>query len=479
MENNGNEIIKELLAFARKTSRSKGDLSNIFAPVSNSSGVDKSKVFKALQDPNKNAEVLQKASATMLNTQGILKEFLMYKANILTYDHYILPTDMSKFANKDALTKSEFQAALELERYNIKFNLSWMMESLIQNGILFIYKTHTKQSLVIHEIPITFCKVIGSINGVMKYAINLTAINDRNILSFPEDIRLIHERYVSGKLKNDINMIDDKHYLLRDNAACFNLKYMNDSGVPYYSHTFPELLNLEDIKEAETEAAIINTFKLIVQKIPLDEDGEMKIEEEIGTLFHQAMKRVVPDNIGVITTPLPVESINLNDTGNTQSNRHENIRNNVYDSAGINDELFNGKKSSNEAIALGSVLDTLLPIKLLKQFEMWINEDLKANSKTKNWKVNFIDSTKYNQESKLKFAKEMITTYYPKKQYFALTGMTPLDVLNTLQYEEMSEISDRMTPLQTSHTMSTTENAGRPSNADSLDTNLSTGQSDN
>lgn len=481
MEHNENEkIVNELLEFAKRT-RGSGTLSNIFTPNKTSSGIDKSRLHKALQNPADNIEILQSMSASMTNTQGILKEFLIYKSNILTYDHYILPYDMSKMDNKEKLEKSEYQCALELDRYNLKFNLSWLMENLIKNGALYIYKTHTKQSLVIQEIPMAYCKIIGSINNVMKYAINLKKITDKNVMQFPEDIRVLWDKYVKGALKNDPNMLDGSYYLLKENSACFNLDYMSIVGVPYYAHIFPELMNLDEVKQAETEAAKLNLFKLIVQKVPLDENGDLTIEEQVATLFHQAMRNEVPDSVGVVTTPLPVTSISLSDNVTAQSDKNESIRNDVYNSAGINEELFNGKKSSNEAIALGSVLDTLLPLKLLKQFELWINEDFKNNPKTKNWKLTFVDATKYNQDSKVKFAKEMITTYYSKKQYFAYCGLTPLEVLNTLKYEEVSEISERMLPLVTSHTLSgeSSENVGRPSNADSTDTILTTGSGEN
>lgn len=56
-----------------------------------------------LRDPSKNADKLQDVSQKMVNLNGILKEFINYKALILTQDHYIYPSDARKYKNKESI----------------------------------------------------------------------------------------------------------------------------------------------------------------------------------------------------------------------------------------------------------------------------------------------------------------------------------------------------------------------------------------
>ena len=149
----------------------------------------------------------------------------------------------------------------------------------------------------------------------------------------------------------------------------------------------------------------------------------------------------------------------------------------IYSSAGVNSELMNGSKSSNEAIALGSVIDTLLAFKILRIISNWLNLDLKKNSITKNWKVEFVKSTNYNQQQMITNARSNITTWMSKRVYMALMGHTPLDAINIIKYEDMLGLNTLLQPLMTSHTM-TSEDVGRPSNAESSDTLTTTGEAE-
>lgn len=462
--------------FAQRMSNNLGDINKMITGTHGYRLLDRSQLLKALQDPHKNSETLQKYSFIMNYNSGILKELLIYKSNILTYDHYILPLDMSKYKSQDKLEKAELDAALQLEKYNIKFNFPWMTKNLISNGELYIYKIENKDCNVIQEMPRGFCKAVGSKNAIMKYAINLGKISDKTKDQFPIEIQMLHDDFKNGRLKGDENLIDNNFYYLDKNAYCFNLEYMAEKGSPYYAHLFNDLMILEEMKDIESETAKIDNFKLIIQKALTDEDGALLMDEEDVALFHQALKNEVPEGVGVVTTPMPIDNVNLADSKQKKLDYNNKIKDGIYDSSGVNSEIFNGNKSSNEAVALGSIVDTLLPLNILESFKVWLNMDFKENSKTKNWMINFIDSTKYNKDNKIKMAKDTVATYSGKKQYLATLGMTPLEAINTLKYEELSGIGEKMLPLMTAHTMS--GDAGRPSNSDT-DSNLNTGQSDN
>ena len=55
----------------------------------------------------------------------------MYKANIPTYDHYLIVNDVNKFKTKEKLDKAYRNACIELERYNIKALFYFKMRHLL------------------------------------------------------------------------------------------------------------------------------------------------------------------------------------------------------------------------------------------------------------------------------------------------------------------------------------------------------------
>ena len=76
----------------------------------------------------------------------------------------------------------------------------------------------------------------------------------------------------------------------------------------------------------------------------------------------------------------------------------------------------------------------------------------------------------------VKNERENLAVYGSKKKYLALQGYTPLEALNILLNEEMLGIEEKMLPMQTSHTLSSEDEKGRPSNEDNPDSSTNTGK---
>jgi hypothetical protein len=162
-----------------------------------------------LKTPYQYKKELQEVSEYLSVTEGLLKEILMYKSNPLTLDHFILPLDMTKYSSKDKLEKAELVTAKFLEKYNLKYNLAWMLHRLLILGELFVYKIQGGSGIIFQELPSRLCKIVSCKNNVFKFAINLSAINDSNRDCFPDEIQNLAKKYHNGELKNDKNLMRD------------------------------------------------------------------------------------------------------------------------------------------------------------------------------------------------------------------------------------------------------------------------------
>jgi hypothetical protein len=437
-----------------------------------------------LKNPYQYKKELQEVSEYLSVTEGLLKEILMYKSNPLTLDHFILPLDMTKYSSKDKLEKAELVTAKFLEKYNLKYNLAWMLHRLLILGELFVYKIQGGSGIIFQELPSRLCKIVSCKNNVFKFAINLSAINDSNRDCFPDEIQNLAKKYHNGELKNDKNLMRDGYYRLMKNAYAFALDTSGNS-LPYYVSLFKDLCILQDMKEAQRLSGILDNFKILIQKIPTDDDGNLLIERETAYMFNEALKSIVPEGVGVFTSPLEVEDVSVSNTGSNRTlNYVEQVRDTLYSSAGVNDEVFNGDKSSNDAILLSAMADTMLAKKVIRMFEIWINQELLDNRQTNNWKVKILTTTEKDRETELQALTTRLTTYASKKMYLAMQGFSPLDAINVVKYENMLDIGEEMKPMLTSHTLSGDEveegdKGGRPSNEENPDTTKKTSDSEN
>ncbi|MCC0684072.1 hypothetical protein [Clostridioides sp. ZZV14-6345] len=437
--------------------------------------ITRKQVRTALKNPLENVDILQEASEILKLTNGMLKEFILYKSMILTYDHFIIPTDVSKYKTTEIMQKKEYEAAKYVEKFKIKFNAKWMAERILTNGELYIYKRENKNSILIQEIPASLCKIVGKNNNmVSKYAIDLSGITDESIGFYPAEIQNLYNLYKNGKLGANENLLDGSYYKLDNNAAAFNLDMWGKKGIPYYAHIFDSLLALEDMDDIQDNNAKIDNFKLLHQLADTDEDGNLLLDQDTLMMFHESIKSVVPDGIGVITTPMKVDSVVLGDEKVKIMEYINKVKESIYDNSGINNELFNGNKSTNEAIAIGATVDILLPLKIQSMIENWINDELGQNPKSRNWTLNFVGTSEYNKRQVIQDERENLTLYGSRKKYLATQGLTPLQVLNITQNEKMLGLEESLMPMQTAHTIS---KKGRPDNSQISEGNTQTGES--
>ena len=451
-------------------------LSRISSELFGVSSIKKDQVKRLMSDPVKNASELQKVYNIIKSTSGTLKEIVLYKTNILTYDHFLVPLDMNKYSDKEKLEKGEFNAATQLEKYQLKYNLPWMVQRVVEQGVVYLYKVETPAEIYFIEIPSSMCIMTSFKDGVWRFGVNVKKLTDKNVVCYPSEIQDVYTRNKSGSLKDEL--IDNTYYELSENAFAFSLERFSDKGTPYYSHLLFDLLSLDELKGMETESAKLDNYKLIHQTPLTDKDsGKMQHTNDVNTMYHNALKKQVPPGVGVVTSPLPIESITLGSSKENKMNYHNKLEESIYSSSGVNSELMNGSKSSNEAIALGSIIDTLLGFKVLNEIKHWLNIDLKRNSKTKNWKVVFVESTRHNRQQMINDAKSTITTWFGKRMYMALQGYTPLDAINVIKYEEMLGLNEVLKPLMTSHTAKSSD-PGRPSNSNTEGSLTQTGEAE-
>lgn len=460
---------KKNLSFAQQASMV--DISNIDKISSNRkrSKVDTDTIASALENPYSNVATLQQQAELMRVINGNLKEIINYKSNLLTYDHYLVPLDASKFMTKgqDNFFKSYRKACLELEKYNLKTLCPWILESEFRKGEIYLYKQETSDSITFVSLPEDLCKVTYTESFMLGYSIKLSGINTKQLGYYPTDIQNLYADYKAGKLKNDENFVDNYYKLPLENAIAFLPEVIESKGIPYYSGLLLDLSRIKDLADASMENIEANNFKLIHQLLPTDDDGELSIEPETAMFYHRALVRNVREGIGVVSSPYKIDSVSLQTNKVSDYEEINNLTNNVYDTAGIDSNLFNGdNRSSTQSVIYGTIVDSLVPLNLLDRIKIWLNYVFSKNSSLKNFQLYFCDTTKFNKEEKIQSSCNRLTTWTSKLEHLGICGYSPLEALNILQIESILDFGILMSPLMNSHTMSGTDvenTGGRPS----------------
>ena len=88
--------------FAKKmTSEGMSSLDELAKAIRSKQKLSLDNIMSYLQKPTENATYLQQELEFMRLSNGTLREIMAYKSNILTYDHYLVVNDISKYKSKD------------------------------------------------------------------------------------------------------------------------------------------------------------------------------------------------------------------------------------------------------------------------------------------------------------------------------------------------------------------------------------------
>lgn len=424
--------------------------------------ISREQIRRAVTNPYSNINILQQASMLLKATNGIYKKVLNYQSTILTNDYMIYPVLIDKIKTPDKMMKAYQEVAFYLDKFDIKHTACWIYERLFEQGELYLYKIEDSNGIVMQEIPNTFCKITSIENNIQKFGINLPRLNEDLVVTMPMEIQKIYRRYRAGLIKSS-ELIDSTYYELKQNAVAFNLDRYSTKGVPFFATAFDDLMELEDMKDLKSENAVIESIKLIHQKLPVDKDtGVVLMDFNVAKAYHNATKANLPQGTSVTTNPLDLQALSLADGSSKINESVTQSLNNIYDTLGINNELFNGNKSTNEAIAVGIIADGLLTKRAQMLVQNWINYELSKFKKNGTvWKIRFVDTTHFDRNDRAKMAREDMAYGGLRTEYLATKGYTPLEGINFLRMERLLGFDELMIPQESSHTASASDN-GRP-----------------
>ena len=444
-------------------------------------------IARILERPKDNAKKLQLLHDRLLTNCGILKEILIYKSSMLTYDHFLV-ADVLKVNKKTKLDKEYPKACKRLKAYRLKYNAPWMMHSLLSAGELFIYIYDDIENgnFDILKIPTELCKITNIKNGIGKYSINIPKLliyDEDKLNSLPQEFRKIRKKAEDSDITKDKNYHKHWYQITSNQAWGFTINYMETKGLPYYTSMIKDLVKLNKLAKIEDDGAVLSNYKLVVQKLPLNDEGEILCDYDEATGYHEAVKNAVGagDNVGVgvVTTPYTVSSESLGDNKSKELSYTSNVKERAYDDAGISSEIFNGSRSNNLSVQYGQILDSILPLKLLQMFEVFWNNYMENDKILKNYILYFIDNNRFNKADNIKLAVSSIALWDSRLKYLATLGLEPYEALCILNQEKLMGIDEFMPPMLSSHTATSEDlDQGRPSASESetSDTNQSESQ---
>lgn len=332
----------------------------------------------------------------------------------------------------------------------------WLKNGIF-NGILRTYE----DQVVVQDLPLEWCRTrFKEFNGLnllefnVQYFNSIADVEYRELIlkTFPEVIQNGWRTWSKNTKENDpwipVPAVDG--------GICFC--FVEDLTPPLLP-SIKDLKELDDATKREEKRDTNELYKLLIQRMPVDSQGELVFELDEVADIHASVASMLSDidTVDVLTTfgETSLESLQDSSAASQSADRIKKYKENAWDGLGRSRILFNPDGSS--ALAYMIKKDESYMIQYLNQYEAWLrfNINEKFARRGVNFDFDILPTTVFNRA-------DLQQTYFRGAQYGyskmaagVAMGIKQLDQLSLMNFEnDMLKMSEKMIPLQSSYTTS-------------------------
>jgi hypothetical protein len=219
---------------------------------------DKKIVLKALSDND--LPLLREISNFFYRTSGIYQRACNYFATMYRYDWYIVPEVYDEKAKEEKVIE-DFSLILNyLDNSCIKKTCSDIALSVILNGAYYGYLTDASASIILQELPVSYCRSRFSVGNNPAVEFNMRFFDDkfpdvayrmRVLKMFPEEFSRGYIMYKQGKLTpepGELNRTSGWYLLDPNRTVKFNF---NNGDMPLFANAIPPIIDLDAAQDLD------------------------------------------------------------------------------------------------------------------------------------------------------------------------------------------------------------------------------------
>jgi len=411
----------------------------------NSKLANKESVLRAIA--LNNTEEMREISNFFYRTSGIYNRLCRYLAYMYRYDWMVTPyiNDEKEVADKKVLTNF-YKVLTFLDNFQVKRFFGEVALKVIRNGCYYGYVIFNNDTVQVQELPIKYCRTRFQVNGRPAVEFNMKyfdeTFKDANqrmkiLKLFPKEFKKGYILYKEGKLVPDFSGDDSGWYLLDIKSVIkFNI---NGEDFPNLIAVIPAIIDLDEAKDLDRRKMAQKLLKIIIQKMPLDKNGDLIFDVEEAQQLHNNAVNMLQKAIGVdvLTTFADVDVADMADRNTTTTVDDLNkVERTVFNEAGISQMQFN--TDGNIALEKSILNDEASMYTLLTQFQQFLNDIIiKFNNKPKKvyYRVQILTTTIYNYKDLAKMYKEQMQLGYSKMLSQIALGQSQSSILANAYFE--------------------------------------------
>jgi len=431
----------------------------------------KDDIARYLRHPEKFENELRHAILYIYGASPHFRRIISYFVGLTDWAYVVSPHNIDPTkANATTVHRNYRKVLSTLSAFDIKTQFPKILTVCLREDVFYGTLILGGDKIMIKQLPSDFCKITEVVNGVANVTFDFHYFDMyKSYLRFyPEEFSDKYAAYKSDQLHF--------RYQTLDTPNSFAIKCTNDIlnyALPPFAGVLPELYRLEDYKVLKLSKLALENYAMVVMKLLMNDQGEWLIDLPKAEDFWRNLDSILPEEIGSILTPMPVEKISFEKSNTGDTDTIANAEKNLFTSAGVSSLLFSNENASANALLLSIKNDQMITYGIVKSIGDMLNRYIQSQNYGKYFQVTFLDCSTYNR-------KELGDQYMKGLQYglplisaYAATQGLAQDDLDNMAYLEnkVLKLGEIFKPLQSAATMSSSSDSasdgpGRPESDD-------------
>ena len=396
---------------------------------------------------------------------GLYKRIIIYYATLMKGAGLLTPiAGYGKKLSTDHVQKRYYGALNYLDKLHLEeLETKISLRALIDGSYYGVIQKLDKNDFVLLDLPAQYARssfkdIYGRdiVEFDVTYFSTITdkEARDEELSLFPSVISKYYRKYVNGKVTCSWVKIP------ADIGVCFS--FIED-GCPQFLSVIPAAIQYDESVDTERERDLEEIRKILIQKIPHLQTGELLFEPEEAVEMHAGAVEMTRGNknLSILTTYADVDSIVSKTSSDAVSNNLEKMLQNVYSEASVSAQLFSptGAQALDNSIRNDMAFMMILMNKIARFVTELIN-GLFGNTNI-TFKYTILPVTYYNQSEFITDSLKLAQSGYSFLLPSAAIGLGQRELLGIKELEnEVLVLREKLIPLASSYTES--GEAGRP-----------------
>lgn len=413
----------------------------------------KDNISEYLKNPYTYQQQLRKAVTYIYGASPHFRRLIQYFTGLSDLAYVVSPYRIDpKTANVKSVNRNYRKVLNAMSAMSVRTQFPKIITVCLREDTYYGTMWVTNESITIQQLPADYCAVSTIEGNVLNVTFDFSYFDGHSqyLEFYPAEFQSKYKVYQTNRRMRWQEL---------DSPTSFAIKCNNDIldyPLPPFAGILREVYDLEDYKQLKLTKTTLENYAMLVMTIGLNENGEWQIDLDKAKEFWRNLDSVLPDEIGSVLTPLPINKISFEKSHTGDTDTIADAEQNLFSAAGVSSLLFNNDKASANALVLSIKADQSVTFGIVKSIEDAVNRFIQSQAYGKNFKVTFLDCSPFNRKEVGDMYLKACQYGVPMVSYYCASqglSQSEMDCMNFLE-NDILNIKSTFIPLQSSTTQS-------------------------